>query len=94
MPGVSEQPVAKGAVDVDGAVVDCGDGEDNVCADTVVGVVGDFATLTEAVAAAAIHCQDMDTLAGKKQCVADIEQAAQTVKPVVADIEQAVADCA
>ena len=74
--------------------MDCGDGEDSVCADTVVDVVGDFAALTEAVAAAAVHCQSMDTLAGKKQCMEDVEASVSALKPVVSAIEQAVMDCA
>jgi len=90
------ESVAQGAVDVDSAIVDCGKGEDSVCADTVVDVVGDFASLTEAVAAAAIHCEseDMSTIAGKKQCIQDVEASATALKSVVYGVEKAASDCA
>ena len=77
-----------------GAIVDCGDREGSVCAGTVVDVVGEFADLPKAVAAATIHCQNIYTLAGKKQCTGDAEASVSALKPVVSAIQQAVSDCA
>mmetsp|Transcript_110411 Transcript_110411/g.321458 ORF Transcript_110411/g.321458 Transcript_110411/m.321458 type:complete len:543 (-) Transcript_110411:349-1977(-) len=87
------EAIAAAASDVNSAVLDCGDGQDSVCGDTIVQMVDDLADATEAIAAAAIDCQD-SSARGVIKCADDVAKGTAALSKAGVDIAQAATDCA